>query len=429
MARRTPATSSPSGSCDAAALALVPRLRFPEFREDPGWPVERLGQLFLERQESGYSELPLLSLTDRDGVIPQADTRRKNNSNVDKSKYLRVVPGDIAYNTMRMWEGRSALVALEGVVSPAYTVCQPDDGVHSPFYSFYFRAQPLISEFRRYSQGLVKDTLNLKYEAFAKIAVGHPAPAEQRKIADCLTSLDEVIAAQVRKVEALKAHKKGLMQNLFPREGGTVPRLRFPEFRDGLEWITKPLGDLFETMTGGTPDRAVPKYWGGSIPWVTTSLVDFNVIHDVEEFITEEGVEQSSAKRFPKDTVLVALYGQGKTRGKTAMLGIEATTNQACAAILPSPDIEPWFTFMSLAARYDEMRGLSNSGGQENLSQGLIRVLPFYYPHERAEQHRIAACLGLLDAVIANETAVLAALKAHKDGLMQQLFPAPEGRE
>src|SRR5438132_303589 len=99
-----------------AKRTMTPKLRFPEFRKKPAWLVEPLGRLFRERQDTGFSELPLLSVTDREGVIPQAETNRKNNSNSDKAKYLRVVLGDIVYNTMRMWEGRSARVGLEGLV-------------------------------------------------------------------------------------------------------------------------------------------------------------------------------------------------------------------------------------------------------------------------------------------------------------------------
>lgn len=103
--------------------ANVPELRFPEFQGD--WKTDPLGNLFIERNEKGFSDLPLLSLTEKDGIIPQKETNRKDNSSADKSKYLRICRGDIAYNTMRMWEGRSAYVDIEGVVSPAYTICQP----------------------------------------------------------------------------------------------------------------------------------------------------------------------------------------------------------------------------------------------------------------------------------------------------------------
>lgn len=180
------------------------------------WDIKHLGALFFERQETGFVALPLLSLTDKEGIIPQESGNRKNNSSTDKAKYLRVCPGDIAYNTMRMWEGRSALVGIEGLVSPAYTVCKPKEDAYSPFFAQYFKTYHLIEKFMKYSQGLVKDTLNLKYEAFSRIAVSIPTFAEQQKIADCLSSLAELITAHAKKVELLKRHKKGLMQQLFP---------------------------------------------------------------------------------------------------------------------------------------------------------------------------------------------------------------------
>ncbi len=252
-----------------------------------------------------------------------------------------------------------------------------------------------------------------------------PETREQQKIAECLGSVDELIAAQGRKVDALKTHKKGLMQQLFPREGETQPRLRFPEFQNAGDWVSDLLGNLFETTSGGTPSRTEKVYWNGDIPWITTSLVDFRIITDAEEFITVEGLNNSSAKLFPRGTVLMALYGQGKTRGQVAILDIEAATNQACAAILPNKDINPYFVFSTLAGRYEEIRGLSNSGGQDNLSQGLVRELPFAFPRDKNEQRRVTSCLSSLDDRITAEAQKLEALKTHKRGLMQQLFPSP----
>ena len=170
-----------------ATTALVPKLRFPEFRGEEGWKSKQLGELFCNRQELGQSQLTLLSLIDKEGIIPQEESNRKNNSNSDKSKYLRVVPGDIVYNTMRMWEGRSALAGMEGLVSPAYTVCEPQSGIHSLLFSYYFKTPQLIKHFRRFSQGLVKDTLSLKYPAFAQISAPVTSYPEQQKIAGCLS--------------------------------------------------------------------------------------------------------------------------------------------------------------------------------------------------------------------------------------------------
>lgn len=120
----------------------------------------------------------------------------------------------------------------------------------------------------------------------------------------------------------------------------------------------------------------------------------------------------------------MAMYGQGKTRGKVALLGIKAATNQACAAILPRNDIDPYFVFLNLAGRYEEIRGISNSGGQENLSQGLIREIRFSFPPDDDEQRKVTACLSSLDAKITAEIQKLEAIEIHKKGLLQQLFPS-----
>jgi type I restriction enzyme, S subunit len=218
-------------------------------------------------------------------------------------------------------------------------------------------------------------------------------------------------------------NKKDATTQQLEDKSALTPKLRFPEFRNAGEWITDALGIVFETSSGGTPDRAKEEYWNGNIPWITTSLVDFNIIMQAGEYISDLGLSNSSAKLFPKETILVAMYGQGKTRGKVALLGLQATTNQACAAILPRQDINSRFVFANLSCRYDEMRRLSNTGGQENLSQGLIKELQFSYPKDVNEQRRIADCFTSLDDLIAAQAQKLGDLKTHKKGLMQQLFP------
>lgn len=193
----------------------TPRLRFPGFKGE--WKELFLGDSFDERTEKNRGDLPLLSLGD-EGLVMQGDTKRKDNSNADKSKYLRVAVDDIAYNTMRMWQGRCVYANIEGIVSPAYTVCKPKEGIDSLFHYYLFKTKKMINLFHQNSQGLVSDTLNLKYEAFSKIKYYlPPSLEEQKKIASCLSEMDEIITAQGKLVEVLKSHKKGLMQQLFPQ--------------------------------------------------------------------------------------------------------------------------------------------------------------------------------------------------------------------
>ena len=197
------------------------------------------------------------------------------------------------------------------------------------------------------------------------------------------------------------------------------PKLRFKEF-DG-DWNTSKIDEIASVTSGGTPSRANPENWNGDIPWVTTSLVDFNVIHSAEEFITKEGVNNSSAKLFPKDTILMAMYGQGITRGKVAILGIEATTNQACCAIKLKDGFDTQFIFQNLMNRYDEIRDLSNDGGQKNLSAGIIKDILIAIP-PKEEQTKIASFLSAVDEKIAQLTQKHELLSQYKQGMMQKLF-------
>jgi type I restriction enzyme S subunit len=416
--------------------AATPTLRFPEFREAEKWSLRKLSDLLVEQKQRNrdlrFDHQGVLSVSGEHGCVNQIELLGRSYAGVSVRDYHVVETGDIVYTKSPLKKNPFGIIkenkGKPGVVSTLYAVYRSTDLGHPAFLDHYFSGDYNLNS---YLQPIVrkgaKNDMKVNNAAVLGGEILAPTVEEQRQIADCLTSLDEVIAVQGRKVKALKTHKRGLMQQLFPLAGETLPRLRFPEFRDAPEWQEAPLGELFDTATGGTPDRAKKEYWGGSIPWVTTSLLDFNILTQVEEFISEKGLLNSSAKVFPKNTVLVALYGQGKTRGKVALLQIEAATNQACAAILPRRDIDPRFVFGNLCGRYEEMRALSNSGGQDNLSQGLIRELPFQYPSDPNEQLKIVEFLASLDIQIATESEKRDTLKIHKKSLMQQLFPSPKG--
>lgn len=144
-------------------------------------------------------------------------------------------------------------------------------------------------------------------------------------------------------------------------------------------WREVKLGEIARITSGGTPNRKEPLYWNGNIPWITTSEIKFGTITSSQETISDLGLKKSSAKLFKPGTLLMAMYGQGVTRGKVAKLGIEATTNQACAAISPIQD-DPNFLFYFLMKEYQNIRNLSNDGGQKNLSLGLIKTLKISMP-------------------------------------------------
>ncbi len=199
-----------------------------------------------------------------------------------------------------------------------------------------------------------------------------------------------------------------------------TPKLRFPEFTG--EWEEKKLREIANISSGGTPNRSNSRYWNGNIAWITTSLINFNVIYKAEEYITDEGLQNSSAKLFPSGTLLMAMYGQGVTRGKVSILGIEASCNQACCAIVPKKNLyDKLFIFQNLFYRYDEIRNLSNQGGQQNLSGEIIKNIPIKLA-AYSEQTKIATFLTAVDEKLTQLKKKKTLLEQYKKGVMQKLF-------
>ncbi len=181
------------------------------------WRQIHLSEAFTERSETGNSNLNLLSVGSL-GIYPQSQSDKRDISNTDKSKYKRICPGDIGYNTMRMWQGRSALSDLEGIVSPAYTIVKSKTGQCSLFYAFLLKLGSVVHKFFRNSQGLVEDTLNCKFRDFAKVKVNVPVCNEQIAIANVLSKTVEEIQLYEKKLKFLQQQKKGLMQKLLTGE-------------------------------------------------------------------------------------------------------------------------------------------------------------------------------------------------------------------
>lgn len=191
----------------------VPKIRFKGFEGE--WEEVLLGSLFSERVENDVTA-EMLSVTMHDGIIKANENGRYDNSNSDRSNYKLVLKDDIAYNTMRMWQGASGCSPYRGIVSPAYTVIKPNIGVCSAFFAFYFKTYGLINKFRLNSQGLTKDTWNLKYPAFSNISILYPTNVlEQQHIASYFTSLDKQIALQTQRLEKLRQIKAACLDKMF----------------------------------------------------------------------------------------------------------------------------------------------------------------------------------------------------------------------
>ncbi len=186
-------------------------------------------------------------------------------------------------------------------------------------------------------------------------------------------------------------------------------------------WRRSTLGEVARIASGGTPDRSEPSYWGGSVPWVTTGEIQFNTITDTNEKITEAGLKNSSAKLFPPGTLLMAMYGQGKTRGQVAKLAIEASTNQNSAAILLHEGHDPDFYFQFLSWKYDEIRDAGYSGGLSHLNAGLLKQIPVPVAPQK-EQAKIAQILSVWDEAVTNAERIAENGRVLISGLRNQLL-------
>jgi type I restriction enzyme S subunit len=259
--------------------------------------------------------------------------------------------------------------------------------------------------------------------AFMRMPMPVPSRNEQQKIAACLTSLDAVIAAQGREVEALKAHKRGLMQQLFPREGETRPRLRFPEFRDAPDWELKRLDAISPSIFDGT--HQTPTYTNEGIPFFS---VENLISGNANKYISREDYLLATKKNKPAlGDVLITRIGK-VGHSKVVDWEHEFSVYVTLAVVKRSPQVNSHFLHYAIQSESSQAEIQSktlHNAVPPKINMDSLRATRVFMA-QPAEQQRIAECLSSLDTQITAETDQLAALKTHKQGLMQQLFPAPE---
>lgn len=192
-------------------------------------------------------------------------------------------------------------------------------------------------------------------------------------------------------------------------------------FTNPMGWEKKRIDEFATVKTGGTPSRSVPSYWGGTIPWVKTGEIQRNVIMDTEEFITEEAVANSNAKIVPRDTILIAMYGQGKTRGMAAKLGINAAINQACAAILPNDSYNTDYLLFLLFQSYESLRAMGRGGNQPNLNLGMIKSYDVIFP-DIVFQNEFSKKYSAIEDQKSRLKASLIELEKTYESIMQKAF-------
>ncbi|WP_423710005.1 restriction endonuclease subunit S [Undibacterium sp. WLX3042] len=212
-----------------------------------------------------------------------------------------------------------------------------------------------------------------------------------------------------------------MMQELLTKGIGHTEFKDSPVGRIPKAWTFKAVGDICKVTSGGTPDRTNLEFWNGNIPWIKTGEINYTTIYSAEEYITELGLKNSSTKLIPAGSVLMAMYGQGITRGKVALLGIDACLNQACLAMLPNNELDKYFLFYFFSKEYENLRLLVQEGTQKNLNAGIVKEILLPLP-PMDEQVEIRKRLQAVDINIESKQRKLEIVVDLKKALMQDLL-------
>ena len=405
---------------EEATPPKVPKLRFPEFRGAEAWKVKKLsssvqlvsGMHLSPEQYGKEGAVPYFTgPSDFTNKIEAITKRTSDSASLAKEDDTLITVkgsgvGEIWYLTLSSVAMGRQLMAVRAIDA-------------SSGFVFQF----LLTKRRRFEDLAAGNLIpGLARGDILDLEAPFPLLPEQQKIAECLSSVDELMAAQARKVDALKTHKKGLMQQLFPREGEAAPRLRFPEFRDAGEWGDQTVGDFGKVITGSTPSTAKPAFYGGGIPFVSPAdISDLRFVDQTKTTLTPEGFAETRPVR--SGSVLFVCIGS--TIGKVAQSVRDCATNQQINAVVPSSKHSDGFVYFALSLAAERIALLAGRQAVPIINKSLFSSVRMLSP-KLPEQQRIAACLSSLDALIAAETRKLEALKTHKKGLMQQLFPSLE---
>ena len=362
----------------------APAIRFKGFSD--AWEQRKLGDCFTERVES-MPDGELISVTINDGIKKFSELGRHDNSNDDKSKYKKVCVGDIAYNSMRMWQGASGYSSYEGIVSPAYTVLSPNSGINSKCLAYQFKLPEMIHTFQVNSQGITSDNWNLKYPVLSKIEIFvSKDEQEQAKIAEYFENLDNLITLHQRECISFTGSAGRLI-------------LTANKKRTASSWEQRKLGDIADIVGGGTPSTGNQSYWDGDIDWYAPAeIADQIYANSSQKKITGLGYENSSAKMLPPGTVL---FTSRAGIGKTAILTRKGCTNQGFQSIVPHRgELDSYFIFSRTEElkRYGELVGAGSTFVEVSGKQ--MAVMELMMPPTMREQQTIGGFFQQLDNLI-----------------------------
>ncbi|MBS7343752.1 MAG: restriction endonuclease subunit S [Parabacteroides sp.] len=400
---------------------VVPALRFPEFQGMIGWEKTYI-----------YEECP----NPYSGGTPKTTEKKYYGGNIpfirsaeigkDKTE-LSITQEGLNSSSAKMIQKGDLLIALYGANSGDIAISKIDGAINQAilclkaksnnlfiYYTLLKKQKDIVSKYLQGGQG------NLSGEIIKSIDFYIPQEIEQQKIANCLSSLDELIEATAQKVRALEKHKKGLMQRLFPAEGKNVPDLRFPEFQGTEEWKERQLGNIGEVITGNTPSTKDMTNYGGNKLFVSPADISSNrYVSDTKIKLTDKGF--STGRYIRANSVLFVCIGS--TIGKVAQNKIECITNQQINVIVPYEEYLSDFIYSVLEHKASQIAMFAGQQAVPIINKTLFSSISILVPPQKEEQQKIADCFSSLDELIEATSRKVEILKEHKKGLMQQLFP------
>ena len=415
---------------------VVPNLRFPEFRSAGDWhfqPLSDIAEPISERV--GRSKCVPMSVTTGVGLLSQEEKFGRITAGNSYKNYIRLRMDDFAYNKSATKEFPQGYIARysgtrdAAVPASIFTCFRPDAAalipeyldhlLHGNHHGRWLRKYITVGARAHGALSVSDDALMSMPVPLPPVAVSRP---EQQKIADCLAALADLIAAEGRQLEALRQHKQGLMQQLLPQPGETMPRLRFPEFSEEGPWEETAIGNMGEVITGSTPSTSRRHFYGGAFMFVSPAdISDLRFVEETKTTLTDAGFAE--CRPIKKNSVLFVCIGS--TIGKVAQCLRPCATNQQINSLVVSPAFVADFAYYLLDRESVRIARLAGKQAVPIINKSLFATVKVTAPMF-AEQQRIADCLSALDARIAAQVQKLNALKTHKQGLLQQIFPSLE---
>lgn len=390
----------------AKKCALVPRLRFPAFREEGEWDTDALGEVAeFVNEKIPLERIALENYVSTENIFQDYGGVACASKLPATGLVTRFEPNDTLVSNIRPYLKKVWVADKKGGASNDVIVIRAKERLLPQYLSFLLRNDAFIDYVMTGAKGVKMPRGDIG--SMKEYPTLYPSKAEQQKIVDCLSSLDDIITAQSQKIDALKTHKKGLMQQLFPAEGETVPRLRFPEFLDAGEWEENSVGTICEFLNNCRKPISSNYRKNGNYPYYGASgIVDY-----INDYIFDERlllIGEDGAKWGAFENTAFIAAGKYWVNNHAHVLRVLKVNDIFLENYLVKLDFGPYIT----------------GAAPPKLTLGKLKDIPILFPLAPKEQQKIADCLSSLDELITLEGQKLDALKAHKKGLMQQIFPA-----